>query len=113
MGRTTLIKELCGVEHRGGLLSLLQPNQSDSAEPPLNTQAIFILPVWVYLSVPGNDTQALKGFSGAFCKGWRQIKEHKTDTQTLRCRSKESKLEEHVPPRYPTFAEGKLMQRLL
>lgn len=32
LGCAALIKELCRVRHRGGLLSLLQPNQSGSAE---------------------------------------------------------------------------------
>lgn len=58
LGCTALIKELCGVKHRGGLLSLLQPNQSDSAEPPLWTHKPFLFSCYLGISVRVYDTQA-------------------------------------------------------
>lgn len=56
-----LIKELRWVKNRGGLLSLLQPNQSDCAEPPSERTGHFYSP-----DISGSlyaclHTQAAKG----------------------------------------------------
>lgn len=62
LGCTALIKELCGVKHRGGLLSLLQPNQSDCAEPPSEHTGPFLFSWYVGISMMHKQQRAFLYF---------------------------------------------------